>query len=169
MALPRTLKNFNLFNDGTSFVGLIPSVTLPKLTRKMEDYRAGGMNGPIKSDQGIEALTMEWTAGGYIRQVFEQWGATQHDAVALRFAGALQADDTGAVTAVEVFVRGRHSEIDPGESTAGEKTEVKVKSELSYYRLEMDGRTIIEIDVMNLVEVVGGVDRLAEVRAAIGL
>ncbi|RBJ63771.1 phage tail protein, partial [Pseudomonas sp. MWU12-2534b] len=32
MALPSKLKNFNVFEDGVSFVGEVPEVQLPKLT-----------------------------------------------------------------------------------------------------------------------------------------
>ena len=36
MAMPRKLKNMNLFNDGNSYLGVCKSVTLPTLARKME-------------------------------------------------------------------------------------------------------------------------------------
>ncbi|WP_181015454.1 phage major tail tube protein, partial [Pseudomonas amygdali] len=36
-----------------------------------------------------------------------QYGATRHNAVQLRFAGAYQRDDTAEVDAVAVVVRGR--------------------------------------------------------------
>jgi len=49
MGLPRKLKNFNLFQNGVSFMGMVPEVTLPKLSRKMEEYRAGGMSGSCSS------------------------------------------------------------------------------------------------------------------------
>ncbi len=169
MSLPRKLKNFVLFNDGNAYLGEVEEVTLPKLTRKMEDYRAGGMNGPVKLDQGMEALEMDWTAAGYLRTLFAQWGTTTHDGVLLRFAGALQADDLGIASPVEIIVRGRHQEIDFGNSKAGEKTEIKIKTAISYYKLTMDGVTMIELDLVNLIEVVDGIDRLAQVRLALGL
>ena len=37
MGLPFKLKNFMLFKDGNNFQGEIESVTLPKLTRKVEE------------------------------------------------------------------------------------------------------------------------------------
>ncbi|WP_068634897.1 phage major tail tube protein [Thauera butanivorans] len=169
MALPRKLKNFNLFVDGESFAGVTTEVVLPKLTRKMEEYRGGGMNGPVDTDQGSEKLELEWTCGGHVRAIYQQWGASRADAVLLRFAGAYQRDDTGEVTAVEVVVRGRHSEIDPGTAKVGDEQPLKVKSSLSYYKLIEDGQVIVEIDLLNMVEVVGGVDRLEEQRRAIGL
>ncbi|HCF4877716.1 TPA: phage major tail tube protein, partial [Pseudomonas aeruginosa] len=48
MAMPRKLKNMNLFNDGGSYQGVVKSCTLPPLARKMEAFRGGGMNGPVK-------------------------------------------------------------------------------------------------------------------------
>ena len=169
MSLPRKLKNFVLFNDGNAYIGEVPEVTLPKLTRKMEDYRAGGMNGSVKLDMGMEGLAMEWTAAGFIRTMLNQWGEPTAGGLLLRFAGALQADDVATVVPVEVVVRGRHEEIDFGNAKAGEKTEIKVKTTLSYFKLTMDGQDVIEIDLINMVEVVNGMDRLAQVRAALGI
>ena len=70
MALPRKLKNLNLFNDGVTYIGQVGEVTLPKLTRKMEEWRGGGMNAPIKMDQGMEALEIEAVCGGLIGGAF---------------------------------------------------------------------------------------------------
>ena len=74
MGLPRKIKNFTLFNEGLSYLGEVDEVTLPKLTRKTEDWRAGGMGGPIKADMGMEGLEMSWTSAGYIRTLLGQLG-----------------------------------------------------------------------------------------------
>ncbi len=169
MALPRKLKNMNLYNDGSSWLGLCPSVTLPKLGRNFEEYRAGGMDTPVKIDMGGQALEMEFTAGGFIRQVYAQFGAVGADDIMLRFVGAYQNDQSGQVSAAEVIVRGRHEEIDPGNSKPGEDTELKVKSALSYYKLNWEGREVVEIDALNMVFRVNGVDCLAEQRRVLGI
>ena len=169
MGLPRKLKNFVLFNNGIAHVGEVPEVNLPKLSRKLEDYRSGGMSGTVKLDFGMEGMEAELTAAGYMKDLFTKWGALRHDAVLLRFAGALQADDSESVDSLEIVVRGRHAEIDPGKSKAGDATEIKIKSAISYYKLTMNGTTLLEIDPVNLIEMVDGVDRLAEVRAALGI
>ena len=169
MGLPRKLKNFALFVDGENYMGEVPEVTLPTLTRKTEDWQAGGMAGPIKADMGMEGLELEWKAGGILRDVLTQWGAMKHDAVGLRFAAALQSDDSEEIQALEVVVRGRHTEIDQGKAKAGDKTEFTVKSALSYYKLSIDNEVLIEIDLVNMVEVVDGIDRLEGVRNALGV
>lgn len=169
MSLPRKLKNMNLFGDGESYLGQVASVKLPTLTRTMEDYRGGGMSGPVKIDMGQEALELESKFGGMMRGILRQYGITRHDGVLLRFAGAYQRDDTGDVDAVEVVVRGRHEEIEIGEAKPGEDTEFTVKTACSYYKLSINGAVEIEIDLVNMVENIGGVDRLAQQRRAIGV
>ena len=169
MGLPRKIKNFVLFNEGNSYLGEVDEVTLPKLTRKTEDWQSGGMAGPIKADFGMEGLELEWKAGGVLRDVLTQWGAMKHDAVGLRFAAALQADDSEEIQALEVVVRGRHTELDHGKAKAGDKTEFTVKSALSYYKLSIDNEVLIEIDLVNMVEIVDGIDRLEGVRNALGI
>jgi P2 family phage contractile tail tube protein len=168
MALPRKLKNLNVFENGLSYLGQVTSVTLPKLTRKMEDFRGGGMNAPLKVDMGMEGLALEFTCGGFMADVFASFGSARHDATQLRFAGAYQRDDTGEVDAVEVTFAGRYSEIDMGDSKPGDDTEHKYKVELSYYQLTINGRQLALIDIPNMVELIDGTDRLAEQRAAIG-
>ena len=171
MALPKKLKNMNLFNDGLSYVGVSKSVTLPTLSRKMEAWRGAGMEGPVKVDMGHndDGIQLEWTLGGWDMTVLKQFGAVAVDAVQLRWAGSVQRDDTAEVSAVEVVVRGRHEEIDFGDAESGEDTEHSITTTCSYYKLTVDGEVIFEIDLLNFVYIVDGNDMLAEHRAAIGL
>lgn len=169
MGLPRTLKNCNVFNEGQSYMGEIAEVSLPKLGRKFEKYRGGGMNGEVSLDLGQQPLELEMSCAGIMEQIFEQYAITKVAGVMLRFAGSYQRDDTGAVDAVEIVVRGRHEEIDMGKAKGGDKTDFKVKSALSYYKLSINGAVKIEIDLLNFVEIVNGKDILADQRKAIGL
>lgn len=171
MSLPSKLKHMNMFNEGNSYLGVAAAVTLPKLGRKMESYRAAGMNGPVKSDQGLsdDGINLEWTVGGLVLQVIRQYGSARADGIGLRFAGSYQRDDTGETDAVEIVVRGRHEEIDMGEAKSGGETEHKIKTTCSYYKLTVNGRVEIEIDLLNFIEMVDGVDMVKEHRRNIGL
>lgn len=102
MAMPRKLKLMNVFLNGYSYQGVAKSVTLPKLTRKLENYRGAGMNGSAPVDLGLDddALSMEWSLGGFPDSViWELYAATGVDAVPIRFAGSYQRDDTGETVA----------------------------------------------------------------------
>ena len=169
MALPRKLKNLNVFQNGTSFLGEVKTVTLPTLSRTMEDWRGGGMDGAVGVDLGQEPIELEHTYGGFMLPILRQYGAVGVGTVGLRFAGAYQRDDTGAVDAVEIVIRGRHSEIEPGEATGGEDTEFNVTTRCAYYALRVNGVVEIEIDLLNMIFIVDGVDILALQREALGI
>jgi uncharacterized protein len=169
MGLPRILKNMNFYNEGFAYGGEVKTVTLPKLTRKMEGYRGGGMSGEVQIDMGMEAMELSATFGGPVRDVLRQWGTPTVDGVYLRFAGSYQQDDSSAVDTIEVIVRGRYSEIDPGDQEVGEAGEFSMTMAVAYYKLVWNGRTLIEQDPINMVDIVDGVDRNAQLRASIGI
>jgi P2 family phage contractile tail tube protein len=169
MALPKKLKHFNLFGDGNNWQGQIASLTLPTLARNMEEYRGAGMDAPVDIDQGMEKLTFEWTTGGLIEAVFDGFGVSQVDGRMLRFVGSYVGDDTGSVTSVEVVVRGRHQQIEMGDAEPGSDNQHSITTTCSYYKLVIDGETVIEIDVPGFVFVVRGEDRMAEIRNSLGI
>ncbi len=168
MGLPSKLKNMNLFLDGLGHLGVVSEVTMPKLAIKMEEYRGGGMLGPIMIDQGMDKLECEFTLGGLMYSAIRQFGAVSHDAVQLRFAGAYQEDAAGGVKALEMVCRGRYAELDFGNAKAGGDTEHKAKMVVSYVKITVDSAVWIEVDLLGAVFIVDGIDRYADIRAAIG-
>ena len=171
MAMPRKLKNMNVYNDANSYQGVAKTAILPDLARKMESWRGAGMDGPVKADMGHsdDGLQFEWTVGGLDLTSIRQYGATNASGVPLRFAGAYQRDDTGEVSVVEVILRGRHETYSFGDAEPGEDTEHTITTTCTYYKLIVDGNVEVEIDLLGMVFIVNGEDRLAEQRAAIGL
>lgn len=169
MALPSKLKNFNLFNDGNSYLGQVTELTLPKLTRKTEEYMAAGMTGKVEIDYHNEKIELAWTAAGILVDALKQFGALSHNAVQLRFSGGAVNDETGEVQTVEVVVRGRHKEIEMGTIKVGDKNETKYKTICSYYKLTIDDEEIFEFDFINGVEKIAGEDRNEAMRNALGV
>ena len=171
MALPRKVKYLNLFNDGINWIGIVESVTLPKLTQKFEKYRGGGMPGAVDISLGLDdgALDTEFTIGGTEALLFKQMGTVTADGVMLRFTASIQRDDTGEIQALELVTRGRHKELDSGEFKQGDSSTTKVSSTNTYAKLTIDGEVIYEADLINMIWIVDGKDLLEEHRAAIGL
>lgn len=167
MALQKSLKNFNLYLEGRGFAGIVAEATEPKLAIKTEEWRGGGMLGPVMIDLGLEAQEVEFTFGGLVLQTLRSFGVTTVDGVGIRLAGAYQDDATGQTTRREINVRGRFTELDYGNMQAGEKTEHKAKMAVAYYRSTVNGRTEIEVDMIAGIFAVDGVDRYADIMAAI--
>ena len=106
--------------------------------------------------------------GGYMTEFIRQF-AGGISGTPLRFAGSYQDDETEEVTAIEVVMRGRFTEIDSGNSKVGDDTEQTFKAALTYCKLLENGREIFEVDMLNAILKVDGKDKLAEHRKAIGL
>lgn len=169
MALPKILKDFNLFGDGANWQGQIPELSLPELARRFVEYEGGGMDGPIEVDQGAQLMEMEWTAGGLIVELFDTFGSPIHDAALLRFTGSYESDETGEISAVEIVARGRHKTIAMGDVSKGDNNTIAVTTSLTYYKLSVDGEVIVERDVPGMVFRVRGEDRYAQRRQALGI
>lgn len=171
MALPRKLKQLNVFMDGESYLGVAEEYSPAKLTKKFEKYRGGGLLGAASIDMGYDdgALDTEVTFGGYVADLMRKHNASKHDGVALRFAGAFQRDDTGEVSAVEITTRGRIEEIDRGSYKVGDNSQTKFKLTNTYYREVVDGVEVCEIDLVNMVEKFNGDDKLVDIRRALGI
>lgn len=168
--IPRKLKNFALFVDGRGYAGRVEEVTPPKLTRKTEEFRAGGMEGPIEIDLGVEKLECEFTLGEFDEEILKLWGLRDHAGVGLRMTGALERDAAARdVTAIEISLRGRWREIDQGAWKGGDNSTMKVSVMCSYFKYASNGVTLVEIDVENLTHFVAGEDYLAPIRAALGV
>lgn len=166
--LPSKLKNFNFFAGGTSFIHQVPEITLPKIVEKTEAYRGGGMLGELDISLGLEKLELEITVGGVAVPIMRQMGMVGVAGAISRFAGAYQEESAGTWLSGEVVTRGKWVEFDPGNAKPGDDTEHKFKQTAAYLRWDVNGSTEIEIDLINNIYRVGGVDRLAEMRAILG-
>ncbi|NBF04718.1 phage major tail tube protein [Pseudomonas sp. Fl5BN2] len=166
--IPETLANMNLFVDGISFQGDVPSLTLPKLTLKTEEHRVGGMDVPVELDMGMEKQEAGFTTTGVRRESLKMFGLADGSGFSGVFRGAFKGLK-GKVTPVIVTLRGLLKEVDMGDWKSGDKAEVKHNVALTYYKLEVDGRLIYEIDALGMKRVINGVDQLAAQRSALGL
>ncbi|WP_264376306.1 MULTISPECIES: phage major tail tube protein [unclassified Wolbachia] len=166
--LPKILKNFNVFVDGRGYAGKIDEITLPKLTIKTEEYRAGGMDIPINIDMGMEKLEAELTFAEYDSELFRLFGLIDNNAVSLTLRGGLQVSNSEAESVV-VNLRGLFKELDFGSWKPAEKATLKCTVAANYYKLTIDGRELIEIDAENMIRKIDGVDQMTSMRTALGI
>lgn len=167
MSLPKVLKNFNLFVDGRGYVGKAEEINLPKLTIKTEELRAGGMDAPVAIDMGMEKLEASFSLAEYDSEIFKKFGIISGNGVQLTLKGALVDDEK--TTPLTVKLQGMYTELDMGKIAAGEKGTLQGSVSCRYYKLEIDGKSLIEIDIDNMTRVIDGVDKLAEIRNALGI
>ena len=167
-AASQMLKNFNLYVDGRGYAGNVDEVQLPALNVVEEDFRAGGMDAPIGIDMGMEKLEATFKVSKFDKNLILKWGISNGGQVPLVLRGALE-DLDGTVQAVVVKLTGRIHGLEMDTIAAGSKAGMSFKLSAVSYSYAQDGETLIDIDVRNMKRIIGGVDRLAAQRKAIGL
>ena len=150
MAIPKKLRLFTMFVDGDNYIGKIPSVTLPKITRKTEDYQGGGMLGSAAVDLGLDsgALDASMVVGGMVEELILKWGG-DIDELRTRFVGEIYSGGTSSL--LEVEMRGRITEVDQGEAKQGDDTSHTYALKNTYYKLSVDDKPLLEIDLLNFI------------------
>ncbi|WP_445115013.1 phage major tail tube protein [Acinetobacter sp. WZC-1] len=167
--LPRTLKNYNVFVDTHSWAGVAEEVTIPKITKKTEDYRGAGMIGDIALGLGYEKLEGEIKYAGFDIRQYRQLGVCGTSDLPVRYVGVYDRQDTCTTQSVEIYMRGMARELDPGASKNGEKTEITMSYNYTYYRMEVDGVIEVELDLIRGIERFGDSDLAAGLKQLLGL
>ena len=165
----KLLKDVNLFIDGRGYAGNVEEFDPPKLAIKTEPHRAGGMDAPVEVDMGMEPLTAMVTLSHAAREALKLFGLAPGNLAPMTLRGSQENEAGTEVEAVVYSLRGTMKEVDPGTWKSGEKAPCKMTMALRYYKLEIGGETVHEIDVENMTRVIDGTDQLAARRQALGL
>ncbi len=164
-----TLREMNLYVNGKGYAGVIDELNLPKLKLKTEEYRGGGMNVPIDVDMGMEKLETDFALSKFDKDVLTSFGLKAGSAIPLTVRGSVLSEDDGTETPIVVMLRGIVTEMDFGSWKSGENTPIKVAMSLRYFKLTLNGEEVHEIDVINMVRKIDGIDQLADTRKHIGI
>lgn len=181
--LPRVLKNFNLIVKGQGYAGRVAEVTLPRLQVITEEFRLGGLDSPVQMDMGMEKLECDMTLSEYDVDMIRCFGFSNVRALSDRrmplffdsrgsegavdgltpliLKGGLDDEFNGRVLPVVVTAEGHVVELDFGQWQPGQNALLKVRFALRTYRLDIDGQTLIDIDVQGCKREVDGFNQLA--------
>jgi P2 family phage contractile tail tube protein len=165
--LPRHLRNFNVMIDGRGYAGRADEVTLPTMSLATEEHRAGGMDMAVEVDMGMEMMELSIVLSDYDEQVIAGFGLLGNG-VPLRIMGAIQRQGQEAESVVIRALGGLKSR-EVGTWTAGSKQTTTLTYTLTKYAESINGVEYVNLDAVNMIRVINGVDQLASQRAAIGL
>ncbi len=169
--IPRSVKFFNVFIDGVGHRGTVTELELPELAKVTVDHRSGGMDSVIKLDMGLEPPMAKFTFAEYDADTLSQVGLFGVDHMPFTIRGGIPraGDKADDATSMVANMQGQFVKVEPGSWKPGEANKVKYECALSYYKLTYDGTVICEIDIPGMKRIVGGVDQLESMRAAIGV
>lgn len=164
--IPKMLHAFAVFMDGSNYMGIAEQVQLPNLTIVTEDTRAGGLDAAIKQDMGMEPLDsvidwLEWEPA-----ILKRFGLTT-DTTRLTIRGSQEGRTSNDTIIVEMT--GRVLEQDLGSLQAGQRSKPKTSFNAEYLKITINGEDVVEIDVLNMIRKIGGVDQLEARRTALNV
>lgn len=169
MATPRILKNYNVFVNGRGLAGVAESCTLPEVSLKTDEHRAGGMDAATEIDMGMDTLSAKFSMKDPDLAILGLAGQMNSNSARVTFRGSFVRDADMSRVAVVAELSGRIKKSSPGDWKGGDAATFDFEMSVNYYKLTVGGVEVYEIDVENMVRRIGGVDQLAGIRADIGL
>ena len=168
--VPEKINDANCYLDGNKMIGVAASIDLSEVNMKTSTVSGMGINGELDSPTiGVfESIEQEVQFNTLYSSFADMLSPLS--TVNLTFRAAQQVyDKTGgyAFKGLRVVEMGRVKKFKPGKIEKGESMEATVTIELTYILIENEGVKLVEIDKLNGVFVVNGVDMLAEIRGLV--
>lgn len=170
--VPEKLNDFRVYRNGSNDLKGVVDLQLPSFEGMTEAVNGAGIAGEYESPNighfGSQKLTLNWRVLN--TDLVEFYKPTSVD---LDCRGANQEFDAAngkyIMKPVKVVVRGVPTKVDPGKMAKGSTYDASTEVEVTYIKIDIDGKNVIELDKLNYKYIVNGTDYLADVRKALGM
>lgn len=162
--------NARVYVDGTDFIAKAEEVDLPKVKFKFADSKALGLYGEFELPTGLDKLEARLK----FNSVYPEFLALASDPFTMRTVivrAPYQVWTQQGVTKtvpLKAEMRGFFKEFDAGKFKARDSAEAEATLSVTYFKLEIDGKEVLEVDTINNIYKVEGKDKLRDYRTAIG-
>ena len=164
------LTNANIYMDGVNLLGRAEEVELPQVKLKMAEHKALGMVGSTEFFAGIDKLESKIKWNALYPNVLKSC-ANPFTSVMIQVRASLETyNGTGRISEVPAtaFLIGTFKEFPMGNIKPQDNAEYETTMSVTYAKLVVDGKEIFEIDALQNIYKVGGVDMLSNYRRNIG-
>lgn len=165
--IPTKINMFNLYAAGNKLLGISEEVTLPDFEALSETISGAGLLGEIDDPTVGHFGSMEQEVPFRVldEDEVDMMDPTKPVNITLRAAQQVSTVD-GAVTfkAMRVVMRGKNKSLGLGKVKQAAAMGSSIKMELTYILIELAGKPMVELDKLNGVFKIKGVDILAKAR-----
>jgi P2 family phage contractile tail tube protein len=169
-AIPEKIVNYNVYDEGEKLVGITGEVTLPNFEAMAEEISGAGIAGSFESPTPghFSSLEMEIPFRTVTNQSF-RLAVPGGRTITLRASQQGYDVSGGQVNyrGLKITVRGLPKGHNLGTAAVGQPTNTTNTIEVLYIKVEENGETMLELDKLNFIYIVNGVDVLADVRRQI--
>ena len=168
MKLATKVNAYNVYLDGNKLVGISDEVTLPDFEALTETLSGAGILGEIDEPLlgHFKASEMEIPFRTLNEYMFRL--ASMSKALNLTLRASTQTIDTGNINTgampSRIVIKGKNKALTGGKLKQGEGTGSSIKVEITYIMIEVNKVKKFELDKLNFVYKVNGVDLLSAIR-----
>ncbi|OBZ08047.1 phage major tail tube protein [Bacillus sp. FJAT-26390] len=170
MKIPEKITGYSVYLDGSTYLG-VADVELPSLEALTETIKGAGIAGEVDSPTighyGSMGCSLNWRT--IDPSAIKLAAPKMH---AIDFRAAQQTLDSAAgsygSSPTKVSVRAIPKSLSLGKFEVGATTDTSNEFEVTYIKILVNGKTLLEIDKFNSICIIDGVDYLAAERAALG-
>lgn len=158
------LRNCTIFIDRISQIGQASEMAIPVPAEKLEEIRNAGMVMPIQVTMGYEKLEASAKLTAFDPAILSLFGLEIGTNKEFMITGAL-VDEDGTTRSAVAYLTGRIVKQDAGKWKPGDKSETDYSIAARYYKLEIDGKQILEFSPFEVS--VNGVSQTDKIRQAL--
>lgn len=165
------LTNANIYANGASLLGRAEEIMLPAIKHKMVDHKALGMVGTAEFFAGIDKMEAKIKWNSFYLDVLKKV-ADPTTPVQLQVRSSLEnwgSAGRQSQKAVVCYITAAYKDFPGGSFKQHDNVEAESNLSVYYYKMEIDGQVIVEIDVLANIYKVDGVDILATYRQNLGI
>jgi P2 family phage contractile tail tube protein len=165
MKLPKLLKRFSVTFGVSDFSAICDEVALPKLKFKTEEWRGGGMDGPIEMPTGIEKLEATFKFGEQTIEGYLAAGVSLAGFMTVTVRGEISSPEGESDTIIAIL-RGWVKTVDPGTMKPGDpkSSNQTIEMAVSSYFLTRGAVPLIAIEIKNGKTFIGPFDQMEAAR-----
>jgi len=162
--------NFAVYEDATEFYGMA-EVTLPEISQITEEVKGAGISGAFNGAfvGHIEAMTLTLNFRSVTKDAIRLAEPRNHQ-IDLRAAQQYWDNTAGkfVIQNVKHVLLVTPTKYAPGKLVPAGSAEASGEYSATYFATFINGERVLEIDILNFIYYVNGVDYLADVRKALG-
>jgi uncharacterized protein len=169
--IPEKLNDFRVFVSGSSDLKGVADLQLPSFDAMTETVSGAGIAGEYESVNLGHFQSMKFTLNWrMITSELTEFLKPESIQVDCRLANQMYDQVSGKhqFKASRVLVKGAVTKNDLGKASKGSPYEGSSEIEVTYLKVEYDGKIIVELDKINYIYKVNGFDYMAAIRKALG-
>jgi P2 family phage contractile tail tube protein len=166
-SIPEKVVNYNVYLEGEKLVGVSGEVTLPNLEAMTETIGGAGIAGEFESATPghFSSTQMEVPFRTILDPSFNLF--TPEAKTLILRASQQSFDVSGGMVnhrGLKIILKVMPKGLDLGTMGVGKPTETKNTLEVLYIKIVEDGYTLLELDKLNFIFIVNGVDVFENIR-----